>query len=152
MQDSNVRKYNKIIFAPRPDGGSVKSKIATNETTLNQINPHFHYNIVEIAEAVNLIKSLELIDPNELFDAQMASQKPKNLFSKRLQLAQKSKTIIQLLDCKQKAALKTVLKAKVKSGKVVTLGNSKGPLFESDNFALPKPPGIEEPLWVTSRR
>jgi hypothetical protein len=33
------------------------------------------------------------------------------------------------------------------------LPNSKGSLFENDNFALPKPiPGIEEPLWVTSRR
>jgi hypothetical protein len=31
--------------------------------------------------------------------------------------------------------------------------NSKGPLFESDNFALPNTmPDVEEPLWVTSRR
>ena len=31
--------------------------------------------------------------------------------------------------------------------------NSKGPLYESDKFALPKPiPDIEEPQWVTSRR
>jgi hypothetical protein len=29
----------------------------------------------------------------------------------------------------------------------------KGPLFESENYALSKPkPGMEEPLWVTSRR
>ena len=31
--------------------------------------------------------------------------------------------------------------------------NSKGPLFESDKFALPKPiKDIEEPEWVISRR
>jgi hypothetical protein len=31
--------------------------------------------------------------------------------------------------------------------------NTKSPLFESDNFALPKPiDGVEEPLWVTLRR
>ena len=31
--------------------------------------------------------------------------------------------------------------------------NTRGPLFKSDKFALPETiPGIEEPLWVTSRR
>jgi hypothetical protein len=58
-KDSNVRKYNKRIFPPRP---VTKNKTSTNETTLYQIYPHFDYNSVEMAEAVNLIKSLKLSD------------------------------------------------------------------------------------------
>jgi hypothetical protein len=37
--------------------------------------------------------------------------------------------------------------------KYLLLKGGGGPLFESDNFGLSKPiPGVEQPLWVTSRR
>jgi hypothetical protein len=49
---------------------------------------------VEISDAVNLIKSWDLIDPIECLEAQVPFQKPENLIKKRLQLAQESKILI----------------------------------------------------------
>jgi hypothetical protein len=58
-KDINVRKYNKRFFPPRPDGGPVmRSKAAANETTLNQINPHFDYNNVETCNDMKVTASL----------------------------------------------------------------------------------------------
>jgi hypothetical protein len=87
----------------------------------------------------------------------MASQKLENLIKKRFQLAQESRTIIQQLNG-QKSSSKNSLKSESEKWKnsfhwKELSPNSKGPLFESYNFALPKLiPGVEEPLWVTSRR
>jgi hypothetical protein len=108
-EEVSPRKYNKRIFQPRLDGGPVtrskmiianggpvmrneaiisnRGPVKRNKNTLNQINLNLDYKSVEMADAVNLIKSWDLIDPIERFEAQMAFQKPENLIKKRLHLA-----------------------------------------------------------------
>ena len=98
------------------------------------------------------------MNPIELFKWRILIKKPKNLIEKRFQLAQNSKENIQQLDSKQKASLKISLEKEIHKWKNCFKWkewspNSRGPLFESDKFALPKPiPGIEEPKWVISIR
>jgi hypothetical protein len=90
-------KYQKRIFETRPDGGPVRqSKMVinnggyftteniTNETSLNQIDSNFAHNSLEKSNAINLIKSWDLIDPIDRFEVRMTFQKPENLIKKRL--------------------------------------------------------------------
>jgi hypothetical protein len=58
---------------------------------LNLIELYSDYTSEKRAEAVNLIKSFDLIDPIKFFEEQMASQKTENLIKKTFQLAQESK-------------------------------------------------------------
>jgi hypothetical protein len=67
-------------------------------------------------------------------------------------LVEDSQAISQQLDSEQKTALKDSLKSEIELWKNCFRWkewspNSKGPLCESDKFALPKPiPGVEEPV------
>ena len=73
-------------------------------------------------------------------------------------MAKQSREIIRKLDAEQKASLKESLEIDMVKWKNCFKWkewspNTRGPLLKSDKFALPETiPGIEEPLWVTSRR
>ena len=73
-------------------------------------------------------------------------------------MAEQIQKNIQRLNTEQKASLKESLEKENQKWKNCFKWkdwspNSKGPLFKSDKFALPKPiKNIEEPKWVSSRR
>ena len=98
------------------------------------------------------------MNPIELFKHRILIKKPNNEIERRSLLANNSRKIIQQLDAEQKASLKISLQKDITKWKNCFKWkewspNAKGPLFVSDQFALPKPiSGIEEPEWVTSRR
>jgi hypothetical protein len=84
--ENQTRKYNKRIFPPRPDVGPVtRSKTASKETTLYQIEPHLYDTSVNTAEALNLVKSFDFINPIKLFEKRIAPQKPETSISSGIQ-------------------------------------------------------------------
>ena len=109
-------------------------------------------------EATKLINFFTLMCPIKLFKKRILIKKPNELVEKRLQVAEHLQKSIQHLDTEQKASLKESLEKENQKWKNCFkwrdwTPNSKGPLFNSDKFALPKPiKNIEEPKWVISRR
>jgi hypothetical protein len=93
---------------------------------------------VNTDDNVHFIKSFDLINPIELFKFQIASQNPENL-SKRMQLAQESRTIIQKLENEQRAALKQSLKI-VKSEEIVSVGRCDHQILRVHSLKVTKLP------------